>query len=934
MNLFKKIVENKWFKVGLLNSSRTSVFNPKYLQEYPLDYNVSDIKYGEDFYGYRTCIKTESEGQEIYYGVYGGNGARIISNEASNVKWGRGSYNYVGEVPNDIVCDRLERYRVYQLPNEITKLELYAEAYNFAEKTGCIQMLVFDKYFKYMYGTVNTDANVIGDNKTRYYTYSSKAVGMMRLRPSELPFTISGYLEKGYYIVLFNPITYTGFSYNGKSLFKKDEVDVKISAFNITSNEFENLRAVTSYSYKNYSKIGTKRVIDREDLITDVNYIKDSYVFTFYPLMFDSNQNFETMQYPYMSEITTIDLDREYEKLKTYCSDLLTPGRHIDKEDYQLSAGIEAVERRYDGIKARIFPYYSPSICVNNLFIQNETRQDVITARVNAGFESYPEESCNFKYSDGFYNRPKLVVRKALDTYNYVFYYFKYCLETYGVIVDDIDNIQIKVKLEYLDEDYNIKCLKKYFLVFPEYAQDLSSRIGTKEILINTIVDYVIDKEHFLYNSLVKRTSKPVRENVPEINNSGELDLSKETILLKTIKEEEKEIFDITKLTTDDYVNINYLGSKLALWGRNKEFRKYTSKGDYKVIDTVVCNSFNGYNTSNIDYTSFRINSIYPGVYSDALYSSQLEADSELIISIPSNPGYMYFEKFYAGGEDKSGNIIESTITVPKEEIKVDDKGNIILPEIDISNGVNTEEIKKEIEEQLKDKVESGEITEEEAEKKEEEILEDNKNNGSGGKEVEVEVDLGIIVDEDKLQGELEKDEDGNEFIEVEVVITVTDSTGKKHKIRKKIFLVNPRGKNNSVNTMFDLSMLDLPASVIIDKVQVSVEPTDKDISDSLITEGEITIKDTVSAPSQDAMENVEPEKPIKGYVETFNIEDFFMIRKTKSRKSRVIWTDKVNVTDGISGVRKTKSRKSRVIWTDSVNVIEEIKANKNEENI
>ena len=69
----------------------------------------------------------------------------------------------------------------------------------------------------------------------------------------------------------------------------------------------------------------------------------------------------------------------------------------------------------------------------------------------------------------------------------------------------------------------------------------------------------------------------------------------------------------------------------------------------------------------------------------------------------------------------------------------------------------NTEEIKKD-----------EDLTEEEKEEK----LQEEEEQTSGGKNTEVEVDVGLIVDEDKLEEEgveLPKDEEGNEYIEVEI---------------------------------------------------------------------------------------------------------------------------------------------------------------------
>ena len=166
MNKFKDMVENPWFNVGMQQAGRLSLYNDRYLKA-PQPYfpSPSRNELTEDYFGSRTCIKTLREDNSILYqATYGGNGARIISNSEEN-KYGHGSANYVSEVPEPILSEKLEKFRIYQLPQFILKDEKYKKAL----ESDQFNFLVFNENGIYRYGTFSTDFPEEKDKKEYPY---------------------------------------------------------------------------------------------------------------------------------------------------------------------------------------------------------------------------------------------------------------------------------------------------------------------------------------------------------------------------------------------------------------------------------------------------------------------------------------------------------------------------------------------------------------------------------------------------------------------------------------------------------------------------------------------------------------------------------------------------------------------------------------------
>lgn len=130
MNLFQRIVRNDWLKLGMLQTGRVSVYNDRYAKSYPIEYEVpSSIRYTNDYFGGRNCsylVQADENIIAVYQGIYGGNGARTLNPDSSSyAKWGRGAYNYVGEIPDDKVSLDLEKFRVSMLPEELFLVLFY-----------------------------------------------------------------------------------------------------------------------------------------------------------------------------------------------------------------------------------------------------------------------------------------------------------------------------------------------------------------------------------------------------------------------------------------------------------------------------------------------------------------------------------------------------------------------------------------------------------------------------------------------------------------------------------------------------------------------------------------------------------------------------------------------------------------------------------------
>ena len=958
MNRFKNMVENPWFNLGMKQAGRLSVYNPRYL-EAPKTYIPipSQNELTEDFFGVRTCIETMREDNSILYqATYGGNGARIISTEREN-KYGRGSANYVGEIPENIVSDKLEKFRIHYVPQMILNNPYYKKAFDSAFWKGQFHFLVFNKNGIYRYGTFSTEEPV-GKEKEEYpyfLAYRNRCGVFGDVKPDDFAFrgTIKGTIEKGDYLIFFDPKVYQGYSFNSETIEGTSIIDTTnklkdIYIYNITTNEFENERAIKVYNHKTKEK-------------DKIEYVKDTYLFEVAPFYdalgnnyFDRNhyyfdkrepktyaspfknyagdlfyweQNLFTDKRKNFSRSTKapaptsplffnsqVILDNKY-GIDSLYKNMLTPGQKVKREDYKNYTGISAVCGRNNTANLKTeLKQIGEEGYTERVVYQNPLHNMVYSKYKNF----YAVTTPNHYYFDTFLNTPKFTLRKGLDIYGYG------------------DNKTTKIKLRRKIRQQYIELYKVLYM--GDYDDKEEDYKEIKEVLIDRV-----DKNHIdFYNwkaQDIKYSGRNDAVNMDGIERIGNSLSSvddyydcEEDYILHTYDPSNFQI-GFNRVSTFTYFNqVSPPGEYYYphYWWRpfnNENTYDYGNIGEKRDCFFLTLNDRileNGFMPTIYGYTGVPF--LYSLYFKDMNlnpYVLDFPEDEELLLSIPSNPGYMYFEQFVEGGPKSSGIIINSTIEVPKEDIELKEEENekpkYELPEIDISSGPNTEEIKN-----------NEDLTEEEKEEK----LQEQEEQTSGGKNTEVEVDVGLVVDEEKLKEEgieLPKDEEGNEYIEIEIEVEVTDSLGNKYKIKKRVFYVNPRGKNNKCTGMFDLSSLGLPPNVKVESIKVTITPEEEELKDKLDIEVKITIKDIINpATQQTVLEN--PALTLNGIIEIGELKEKWTI----TSKSLSGSTKKIKLSDPLTAVEKyviikTRSKKESVIITDTITAEENYVINKEE---
>lgn len=955
MNRFKNMVENPWFNVGMQQAGRLSLYNKRYLEApkpyYPIP---SQNELTEDYFGSRTCIRTLREDNSyLYQATYGGNGARIISNSKEN-KYGHGSANYVGEVPEPILSEKLEKFRIFQLPQFILKHDYYKKALG----SDQFNFLVFNKNGVYRYGTFSTEYPK-GEEEKREYpyyaAYRNRCGVFSDVHPDNFYFrgTIKGTIEKGDYLIFVDRRIFTGFSFNGETIEQVSRLDDSntlndIYAYHITTDEFENERAIKVLNHKTGER-------------DKIEYVKDTYLFEVNPFYdalgnnyYDTNHYFfdRTVPKTYASPFKNYAGDRYYWEQNLFTDkrnkfkisgkapaptspliynsqvildnkygidslykNIITPGQKLKDSNYDNFTGISAVSGRSitANLKTELKQLNEYSF-TERVVYHNPLHNEVYSKYKNFYVVDAP---ANYGF-DTFYNTPKFTLRKGLDIYGYG------------------ENKLTKIKLRRKITGNHIELYKVLYMADSQDDEQEFKEI--KEVLIDRVHKDFIDFVNW------KAQDLKFEGRNEAINRDGNERIGNDLYLPYDYYECEEDYI----LHTYDPSNFRIGANKISIftyfyevsppgdyyyphyWWRpfnNENTYDYGNIGEKRDCFFLTLNDRileNGFSPIQLGYTGVPF--LYSLYFKDMNlnpYVLDFPEDEEILMSFPSNPGYVYFEQFVEGGVKSSGIQINTSIEVPKEDIELKEEPNekpkFEIPEIDISSGPNTEEIKN-----------NEELTEEEKEEK----LQEEEEQTSGGKNTEVEVDVGLIVDEDKLKEEgieLPKDEEGNEYIEVEIEVEVTDSLGNKYKIKKRVFYVNPRGKNNKGNSMFDLSSLGLPPNVKIDSVKVTITPEEEELKDKLDLEVKITIRDILNpATQQSVLEN--PALTLNGIVEIGELKENWTI----TSKSLSGNTKKIKLSDPLTAVEKyviikTRSKKESVIITDTITAEENFVINKEE---
>lgn len=948
MNSFEKMLKNPWFNVGMQQAGRLSLYNDRYLSA-PKPYfpSPSQNELTEDYFGSRTCIKTLREDNSILYqATYGGNGARIISNSEEN-KYGHGSANYVGEVPEPILSEKLEKFRIYQLPQFILKDEKYKRALD----SNQFNFLVFNENGIYRYGTFSTDYPMEEKEKKEYpyyaaYTYRTGVSA--DVHPDDFNFrgTIKGTIEKGDYLIFIDRRILQGFSFNGKTIeqvYRLDDSNTlkDIYAYHITTDEFENERAIKVYDYATGKR-------DR------IEYVKDTYLFEVNPFYdalgnnyYDTNhyyfddhapktyaspfKNFAGDEYYWEQNLFT-DKRNEFSKydkapaptspliynsqvildnkdgIDSLYKNIITPGQKVKKSEYEIFTGISAVSGR--SITANLKTEVKQTN--KNFSIERVASYNALHNQVYSKYKNFYVIDTPSKYRfDTFYSTPKFTLRKGLDIYGY-------------------GEGKTKIKLRRKITGNYIELYKVLYIDDKEIKEVLIDRVNKDFI---DFANWKAQDLEFEGENIALGIGKKGKERIgnklysPDNYYECEEDYILHTYDPSNFKIGEHKVSDFTFFREVSPPGSYYYPFYWWRLSDNYDTSSTSGMGEKRDCFFLTLNDRildNGFSLDIYGYTGV------PFLYS--LYFKDMNLNpfvldfpesEEILMSFPSNPGYVYFEQFVEGGVESSGTQISTSIEVPKKDIVLKEEPNekpkFEIPEIDISSGPNTEEIKKD-----------EELTEEEKEEK----LQEEEEETSGGKNTEVEVDVGLIVDEDKLEEEgieLPKDEDGNEYIEVEIELEVTDSLWNRHKIKKRVFYKKPRGRNNKGKSMFDLSNLGLPANVKVNTVKVTITPEKEELKDKLELEVKITIRDILNpATQQSVLEN--PALTLNGIIEVGELKENWTI----TGKSISGNTKKIKLSDTLTAVEKyviikTRSKKESVIITDELTAEENFNVIKEE---
>lgn len=229
-------------------------------------------------------------------------------------------------------------------------------------------------------------------------------------------------------------------------------------------------------------------------------------------------------------------------------------------------------------------------------------------------------------------------------------------------------------------------------------------------------------------------------------------------------------------------------------------------------------------------------------------------------------------------------DAIEDDDTITEEE-KETIKNKII------ANETLTEEEKEKVAEALNKK----EI------KKEQENEIAGKEESSNGNNVTIEQNLGIIVSEDE---ELPIDEDGDEYIAVEIEYEVEDSLGNKYIVKKTVIIKNPKGRRNNITDMINFGDLHLPNNVKVQNFKIKVS-SDNEMS----VDGEVTVKDVLDPMTQQKVNDTEI-LTIKGYVDSGTFSDYWTFEKRFLPRSLKFIDDSATFSDSWNVEYGIKSRK------------------------
>lgn len=324
----------------------------------------------------------------------------------------------------------------------------------------------------------------------------------------------------------------------------------------------------------------------------------------------------------------------------------------------------------------------------------------------------------------------------------------------------------------------------------------------------------------------------------------------------------------------------------------------------------------------------------------------------EPALSFPSLPGPFYYEEVNIS----SGVITKSILDYYEELLQKkysnqteSGKPEIEVPEIDVSQGITTENKKEEIDninkdtENKKEEIENikqdssltDEEKQEEISKIEEEInnnnnkieeieeeLKNDENMSSGGSNINADVDVDLTIDEDKLGDyEFPKDEDGNDYIDVTVEVEVTDENGNKYKVLQTIQIKNPLGINSNGLFSFDLGSLVKGLNIV--KLNFKLVLEDDRLLDAVKTDVSITLTDKNNALDKAGLIN--NTLTLNGIIHKGEFIDNFTIIKTRSKKTEKSIIDLLTSVDNYV-ILKTRSKKRTVKFNDSINANDNIK--------
>lgn len=292
-----------------------------------------------------------------------------------------------------------------------------------------------------------------------------------------------------------------------------------------------------------------------------------------------------------------------------------------------------------------------------------------------------------------------------------------------------------------------------------------------------------------------------------------------------------------------------------------------------------------------------------------------IDIEDKCYVAVPSAGGSFYLEKFTSS----VGSKIDATYALATTTAVVDGKTVITTQPIPIANGVKPEQN------------EPGYVPPALPEKPTIAAIEEfNQDSYSDGKGTEAEVELGFVLPKD-AQVTLPTDhETGEEYIEADITVTVTDSLGAKHTITQKVYYTAPRGKANSKSSKFKLSDLIAGLNVSIIDIKVDASFTDPALAEAIqgvTIENKLT--DTIN-PAEQAESIANPPFVKDSMTDKIVMSDSCYIQRTKAGTLRVSVTDSFEMSSTSNTIKTLSSMKSSTqsnsaVLSDSVLVIKTI---------